>query len=293
MNIRILSLALSALALVLLFTSPAPAFDLGDLSVEDVTSIFESTETIVAGEEFTPEQEYYIGRSVSANILARYRPLHDPILTSYVNKLGQSLAMFSDRPYTFRGYHFLVLDSEEINAFAAPGGFIFVTRGLMRCCRTEDALAAVLAHEVSHVVLAHGIEAIESSRTTQAATTLAAIGAKSMTSGQIGELTDIFADSLKDITDTLITEGYSKDSEYEADAMAVVILSRSGYQPTALVEMLQAMQQRLVPGGTDFAHTHPSPEDRIEALEDVFTPAAMQPQPAPRQARFQAVVGAL
>ena len=277
----------------LLVPSTAPAFDITDLSIDDVTSIFESTETLVAGEEFTPEQEYYIGRSVSATILDRYRPLKNKALTSYVNQLGQSLAMFSDRPQTFKGYHFLVLDSEEINAFAAPGGFIFVTKGMLRCCRTEDALAAVLAHEISHVTLGHGIQAIEDSRTTQAFTSLAAIGAKTMTSGQLGELTDLFADSLKDITDTMIVNGYSKDYEFEADATAVALLARAGYPRSALVQMLQVMSQRLVPGGTDFAHTHPQPQERIEELSEVFTPTACPPPPAPRQARFQAALGAL
>lgn len=287
------ALALPLLCLVLALFGTARAFDLGGLDVDDVTSIFENTETIVAGEEFTPEQEHYIGRSVAATILDRYRPLHDQALTAYVNQLGQSLAAFSDRPQTFKGYHFLVLDSEETNAFATPGGFVFVTKGMLRCCRTEDALAAVLAHEISHVTLGHGIQAIEDSRTTQAFTSLAAIGAKTMTSGQIGELTELFADSLKDITDTMIVNGYSEGYEFEADATAVTLLSRAGYPPAALVDMLRIMDQRLVQGGTDFAHTHPSPQERIEKLEDVIATAACPPSPAPRQARFQAALGAL
>ena len=292
MNKTALASLLPCLVLALSFGT-ARAFDLGSLDMDDVTSIFESTETIVAGEEFTPEQEYYIGRSVAATVLNRYRPLQNQALTAYINRLGQSLASFSDRPQTFGGYHFLVLDSEEINAFAAPGGFIFVTKGMLRCCRTESALASVLAHEISHVTLGHGIRAIENSRTTQAATTLAAIGAKSMTSGQLGELTDLFADSLKDITDTLITEGYSKDYEFEADAATVALLSRTGYPPTALVDMLRVMDQRLDPGGKDFARTHPKPRERIAELEEIFTPTACPTPPAPRQARFQSMVGAL
>ncbi len=75
--------------------------------------------------------------------------------------LGQSLVIFSDRPETFGGYHFLLLDSNEINAFAAPGGLILVTRGMLQCCANEDELAAVLAHEIAHVEKKHGLTAIK------------------------------------------------------------------------------------------------------------------------------------
>lgn len=107
--------------------------------------------------EITPRQEYYIGRAVAATILKQYRPWNHPAANAYVNKVGQSLALVSDAPQTFGGYHFLVLDSPEINAFAAPGGLILVSRGLLACCGSEDELAAVLAHEISHVQLKHGL----------------------------------------------------------------------------------------------------------------------------------------
>jgi beta-barrel assembly-enhancing protease len=80
-------------------------------------------------------------------------------------------------PETFGGYHFLILDSDEINAFAAPGGLIFVTRGMLRCCDSEDAVAAVLAHEVGHVQHQHGIQTIRKPALTSAFTILAAEGA--------------------------------------------------------------------------------------------------------------------
>jgi len=83
------------------------------------------------------------------------------------------LARASSRPETFGGWHFLLLDSDEVNAFAAPGGFVFVTRGLYATCATEEQLAAVLAHEISHVTLRHGLGAIKNERLTEAFTILA------------------------------------------------------------------------------------------------------------------------
>ncbi|MDD4873082.1 MAG: M48 family metalloprotease, partial [Kiritimatiellae bacterium] len=115
-------------------------------------------------EQLTPENEYYIGRSVGATILQSYKPYDSQNANHYLNILGQTLAMASDRPETFGGYHFLLIDTDEINAFAAPGGLIFVSRGLIKCCKNEDALAAVLAHEVGHVQLMHGLKAIKTSR---------------------------------------------------------------------------------------------------------------------------------
>lgn len=84
-----------------------------------------------ASEEITPEQEYYIGRSVAASILNKYKIYNNTKLNSYVTSIGTLLAMHSPRPEIFGGYHFTVLDSDEINAFATPGGFIFITRGMI------------------------------------------------------------------------------------------------------------------------------------------------------------------
>jgi predicted Zn-dependent protease len=129
--------------------------NIADKSAEAVAKSFE---------DITPEQEYYVGRAVGANLLAQYPPYDAAAANSYLNLLGQSLAQVSDRPETFGGYHFLVLDSAEINAFAAPGGLIFVSRGLLRCADSEDGVAAILAHEIGHVAKQHGLKAIKTAR---------------------------------------------------------------------------------------------------------------------------------
>ena len=94
-----------------------------------------------AHEKFTPENEYYLGRSVTATVLGEYKALDNPEANEYVNLVGQTLALASDKPETFGGYHFLILDTDEINAIAAPGGFIVVSRGLLHCCHDEESLA--------------------------------------------------------------------------------------------------------------------------------------------------------
>jgi predicted Zn-dependent protease len=247
-----------------------------------------------AAEDFTPEQEYFIGRAVGAAVLDRYKPLDNMAANDYLNLLGQTLAMFSEMPQTYGGYHLLILDSDEINAFAAPGGLIFVTRGMIRCCPDENALAAVLAHEITHASKKHALKAIKKSRVTDALTLLGTEAAKDVVGGSAGQLTSVFADSIGDITATMINSGYSRDFEREADRGAVAILTKAGYDPHGLIVMLQIMDKRLVPGGHDFAQTHPKPSDRINDLQNVVTTfAAAEPEPAPRQARFKNAVGAL
>ena len=263
----------------------------GVVTGEQAKSITRSTAAVAKTlEDFTPEQEYYIGRSVGAVIVNRYRPYPNAQANSYLNLLGQTLAQASDRPETFGGYHFLILDSDEINAFAAPGGLIFVSRGMLRCCRSEDAVAAVLAHEIAHIQHRHGIQSIEKSRQTQALTILAAEGAKTFGKKELADLTKTFEGSITDITSTLITNGYSRSFEQEADASAVRTLSRVGYNPNALVAMLREMEGRLKPGGLDFAKTHPSPGSRIADIESIVGRAALTEPPA-RHERFRSAMG--
>lgn len=238
-------------------------------------------------EDFTPEQEYYIGRTVGAIILQKYRPYTNQSANQYVNILGQSISRASDRPQTYGGYHFLIQDSNEINALAAPGGFIFVTRGLLRCCRSEDALAGVLAHEISHVQEKHGVQAIKKSRITSALTTIGVEGAKNFGSSELASLTSTFEDSITDITSTLINNGYSRSFENSADEHAVNIMRRIGYDPHGLIDMLKIMQTSLISGRNDFGQTHPKPADRIAMLEKSLGSFRTVQSPNVRQKRFE------
>ena len=245
-------------------------------SVSAVGKVFES---------ITPEQEYYIGRTVAATILSQNKPFDRRATTTYLNTVGQYLALCSDRPETFGGYHFLIMDTPEINAFAAPGGFILVSRGMLRCCKTEDALAGVLAHEIGHVELNHGLQAIDKSRLTAAATILGTEAAKNLGGKDLADLTKTFESSISDITSTVMNSGYARKFEIQADKAAVTILERSGYSPNGLVSMLQQMEKNLKPGGHDFAITHHAPADRIDELAKLIklTPSVNSSE---RQSRF-------
>lgn len=246
-----------------------------------------------SAEDFTPEQEYYIGRTVGALVLSKYPVYGNIPVNQYLNTLGQTLAAASDLPEVFGGYHVLVLDSDEVNAFATPSGLIFVTRGLIRCCRTEDALAAVLAHEIGHVQLRHGMRSIEKARVTEALTVIAQESAKTLGSREIAQLTQTFSGAISDIANTMINNGYSRSFEYQADQAALVILQRVGYSSTGLIDMLTLMETKMKPGGLDFSKTHPAPRDRITELqqhERAFKSVTIKKD---RQDRFLKAVGKL
>lgn len=273
-----------------LLTGCAEMAELADIA--DIVGVGQSAVNLVKSfQDFTEEQEYYVGRTVGAMILDKYPAYDHPAANTYINLLGQTLAKVSDRPETFAGYRFLILDSDDINAFAAPGGFIFVTRGMLRCALHEDALAAILAHEIGHIQAKHGLQAIKKSRVSAALTSAAIAGVKTYADEDLAELTDIFEDSIFDITTTLIENGYSRAFEKQADLAAIAILQRLGYNPNGLVDMLNIMDNRLQPDGLDFAKTHPDPADRLVYIEGVIGPYQPVIPNKTRQQRFQAALG--
>ncbi len=238
-------------------------------------------------EDITEEQEYYIGRAVAATLLSRYKPFADSEANWYLNVLGQTLAAASRRPETFGGYHFLILDTNEVNAFAAPGGFILVTRGMISLCKSEGALAAVLAHEIGHVEGKHGLRAIRRGRLTRALTIIAAEAGKTYGTKELAQLTELFEGAVGDITKTLIVNGYSRSLEREADRAAVRILTTVGYNPRSLQAMLQEMGRRYRRGGAGFFRTHPAPADRLADIRPLVARwPATRTTPA-RRRRFE------
>ena len=269
-------------------------FDVSDIDTQDVENIKETAQEVKKSfQDITPEQEYYIGRAVGAVILDQYEPYDVDRVNDYLNLLGQTLAMASDRPELFSGYHFLVLDSGEINAFATPSGLIFVTRGMLRLTRNEGMVAAVLAHEIGHVVNKHGLKAIKQSRITSALGKIAVTAGETLGGQELASLTMDFKDSIGDITGTLITSGYSRVNEYDADRQAVKILSRLGYDPGGLIDLLEEMDKKLVPGGQDFAKTHPEPQKRINAVSRYVERQYAGPNTEARQKRYETALNGI
>jgi predicted Zn-dependent protease len=173
-----------------------------DAVVEAGSKLQEASNTL------TPEQEDYLGRGVSALIMRKY-PLYrgSPELTHYLNIVGNTLAARSSQPEIFSGYHFAILDTAEVNALSAPGGFIFISRGFLKLIADEEALAGVLAHEIAHVVKRHGVNAISQAHLTEAVLILGKEAASSYGPSELNALANAFGESANQIFDTLIKNG--------------------------------------------------------------------------------------
>lgn len=257
------------------FTSTAAmlAGDTGLIDKNVATSISASSEAIgKAAEAITPDQEYYIGRAVAANLCSRYSYYSAPELQKYLNEICQTLVVNSDATSAFRGFHVGILNTSQLNAFATSGGHILVTKGLLSKVNSEDEIAAVLAHEVSHVQLRHSISAIKSSRATNAILQTAGAAAVVYTSGDkmTAELVGALDETVGDIVSKLVDSGFSQSQEFAADKNALALLSAAGYDPRAMDSMLK-MLQKNVKGKSGFGKTHPKPEARIKKLKKLYS----------------------
>ena len=234
--------------------------------------------------EIEPEDEYFIGRTVAATITAQY-PVYKkaPKATLYLNRICAALTMNSEQPYLYNGYHVAIIDTDEINAMATPGGHIFVSRGLIKACDSEDALAAVLAHEIGHIQLKHNINAIKTNRVTDAAGKIGKatlLEEKNKNSDLVkiervleksgvdvakveGQAMELY-DNASTAANTLVNSGYSQSQEFKADETALNLMVAAGYDPNAMVDMLNLISGNTETGGWN--STHPKPQDRIKKV---------------------------
>jgi predicted Zn-dependent protease len=218
-------------------------------------------------------KEIEIGRQI-ASVLLGAKPLDaDVRLQRYVNQLGRWVSLQSPRPNL--PWTFGVLDDAGYNAFAAPGGYIFVTRGLISRVNDETELAAILAHEVIHVVRKHHLEALQKSARS-------GLLSRALSSQLEKKLPNGLSARLLDLGRQVYTKGLSQQDELDADRHGVTLSARSGFDPYGLVAVLQTLRAQSAQDSA-FAlsfSTHPAPQVRLDQLElamgeqlDVFAPA--------------------
>ncbi|HDP95243.1 MAG TPA: peptidase M48 [Candidatus Aminicenantes bacterium] len=235
---------------------------------------------VEAQRKINEKEEYYIGRAVGATILSRYKLSRNREITAYLARLGTFIALRSDRPQTFLGYRFAMLDTDEVNAFAAPSGIIFVTRGLVEVCEDEDELAAALAHEVSHIVSKDPTQAIKSDRMKSFAIKTAA----ELTSGS-NETVELFRNMVTDVSNTLLEKGYSRSQEKKADLAAVKLLEKCRYNSAAIVSLLEKLHEREEKKAGIYS-AHPSCAKRLEYLKSAVAKPEINAGYQKRKERF-------
>lgn len=218
---------------------------------------------IKATEEITPEDEYLIGRSVAANLIAAYPVYENKSLEVYLNSICQVIVSNTDGFAPYDGYHVKVLNTTEVNAFATSGGHILITRGMINCARSEDDLAFIIAHEVSHIVKKHNIEAIKTNRITNATKEVfLAVDISEKDSPDLKQLKDFVGNGLTELVDI----GYSQEQEFEADALAVTLMNAAGYNVQGAINVLNYLRNMETANKNRVLSTHPEPQFRINKI---------------------------
>lgn len=257
---RSVQIVLSSLCLL---SASAVAFDLGELkgkvdaakaSIPPVNP--KLTEAVKELKGPNESEEIAIGRQIAGNLLGAAPLVKDDKLQKYVNRIGRWVAAQSERPDL--PWHFGVIQSEDMNAFAAPGGYIFLTLGLYRTLQSEADLAGVLGHEVGHVIRQHHLKILQQSKLVDA-------GGKALSKSVGGN------DKVQQVIGSgaeIVARGLDKDAEFEADRIGVVLATRAGYDAYGLPSVLQLIGHAAKDDDrvSLLFKTHPLPEDRLNKL---------------------------
>lgn len=214
----------------------------------------------------TPQQEITLGLQSAPEMAAEFGGLSpDQDAQALVDKVGQQLVSKTDAsstPYKFE--YNLLADDQTINAFALPGGPIFITVGLMKHLETEGQLAGVLAHETGHVVARHSAEQIAQAQLTQGLSGAAVIAASDPDNPNSTQ----HAAAVAAVVGQLINMKYGRDDELESDRLGVRFMAEAGYDPRAMIKVMEILAQTSQGNRpSEFFSTHPNPEHRIEAIQ--------------------------
>ncbi len=209
------------------------------------------------------QAEIKFGRELSARILGNYRLLDDEKIHRYVNLVGRALAMYGGRAEI--KYYFAVLDSDEINAFAAPGGYIFITKGALKKMDSEAQLAAVLGHEIAHILKRHVVRELNIKGDDGSAVS----GIASLVGGATGSFRVALEQALDKASDILFNTGYKIKDEIEADRVGILLASIAGYDPLALKQFL-ASAKAFEKQDTTYKGEHPIIEVRMREIDNTI-----------------------
>lgn len=257
-------------AIVLLFLAgvlPASA-QIGDI----FNGINKGRDIHNATQEWTPEQEEAVGRASAAKMIHVFGLYQNSAMTHYVNLVGDTVAQFGTRPMQ---YHFAILDTEMVNAFAMPGGYVFITRGALANISNESELAGVLAHEVAHVDGRHLERIIRDKKLTGIAVQTGAEVGASQAGGIAGFAAGMVDQYAAQAITSALTQNYGPDKERDADKAGTDFAAKAGYDPAGLRNFLAMLQQAASDPkykqatGMLNGKTHPPLKDRVAKLTEL------------------------
>jgi len=208
--------------------------------------------------------EVSFGREIAARILGRYKALEDAKLVNYVNLVGLTLARNTNRPEL--EFHFAVLDTGEVNAYAAPGGYVFITKGALKLIKDESELAGVLAHEIGHITEMHVVKELKIKGNDDSAAT----GLARLVGGSSESARAAFGQAVDKGFDMVFQDSYKREDELQSDSTAVVLNTLSGYDASALaryLERVRPMKEKVLQNDD----THPTFSSRIAQIGMVIS----------------------
>ncbi len=256
---KVLHLISCATLTLCAYAAPVSAFDFGQELRNAARELKKPAPSSSLG-GYSEQEEVAIGRQIAGNLLGAAPLVQDKKLQKYVNNIGRWVASQSERPDL--PWHFGVIDTSDINAFAAPGGYIFVTRGLYLLLEDEAALAGVLAHEIGHVIKKHHLKILQQSK-------MLDMGSKFL-GKQIGGNDNI--EKLIGSGAEIVSRSLDKNAEFEADRMGVVLAARAGYDAYGLPGVLQQIGHASANDSSValLFKTHPLPDERLSKLDEAM-----------------------
>ena len=229
---------------------------------------------------FSPQQDIELGKASAVEAVREARLLRDERVTAYVRRVGARLA--AQAPGYEFPYQFAVVDAPEVNAFAFPGGYVFVNAGAVAAARSEGELAAVLAHEISHVALRHGTRQATKAYLTRAGLNLV----ETLTGGRETRLGQFLAD-LGGAGADMLFEEFGRTSETEADLEGARLMAAAGYDPRDMARFFEQLGETGGWRSSETAGDHPDPGSRVAAIKEFLAtlPEARTPARNPEEFR--------
>ena len=253
----------------------------------DLTPLASAGEKLSQRGETPENEEVVIGGHMAGTLLGASKL--DPKVNTqrYVNRVGRWLSLHCSRPNL--PWRFGVLADNDLNAFAAPGGYVFITRGLLNILDNEAELAGVLSHEMGHVNCKHYLAAVRSNNLVGAAMDVGLFLGDAATSGSASAQQREFGQKVVNASREVYAKGLDKDDEYEADHEALKLMTAAGYDPYAYVAVIQKIEARSAndSGLALLLQTHPRPEDRLNEMDEVLSDMTLSQNPATLKDRFR------
>jgi beta-barrel assembly-enhancing protease len=217
---------------------------------------------------FRVEEEYYLGKAVSANLVTKYGLVKNGRLTDYISAIGNTLALASEQPSTFHGYTFGVLNTDKVLSFACPDGFIFISSGLIKKLQNEDELASVMACEIAHIVYNDPVFSVSQDTARNYANLLkSSLNSDSNFDEEIKK-------TFENITNEILTnveKGYDEKTDLRADILAFAVLENSNYSTAAFLSAITTLSK-----SEEYAKNHPDLKKRTANVDDMISKSSVK-----------------